>query len=63
MEEWRQRDAILTFEKRLVENGVLAPQDIETTRNEVDKRVHAAVDKARQEPFPDVNEVTDHVYA
>ncbi len=63
MEEWRKRDAILTFEKRLVENQVLTPQDIETMRDEVDKRVHDAVEKARQDPFPDVKEVTEHVYA
>ena len=60
---WKQRDAILAFEKKLVENKVLAPQDIETMRDEVDKRVHEAVEKARQDPFPDVTEVTEHVYA
>ncbi len=63
MGEWRKRDAIITFEKRLIENQVLTPQDIETMRDEVDKRVHDAVEKARQDPFPDVTEVTEHVYA
>ncbi len=63
IDDWRKRDAILAFEKRLVENNVLAPQDIELMREEVDKRVHAAVEKARQDPFPVVDEVTEHVYA
>jgi pyruvate dehydrogenase E1 component alpha subunit len=63
LEGWKKRDAILAFEKKLVDNNVLAPQDIEMTRDEVDKRVHEAVDKARQDPFPDVKEVTEHVYA
>ncbi len=63
MDAWRAKDAILTFEKKLVENNVLTPQDIETTRDAVDKRVHDAVEKARQDPFPDVSEVTEHVYA
>ncbi len=63
MDAWRAKDAILSFEKKLVENQVLTPQDIETMRDEVDKRVHDAVERARQDPFPDIKEVTDHVYA
>ncbi len=63
IDEWRRRDAILAFEKRLVENNVLAPQDIETLRDEVDKRLRAAVEQARQDPFPEVEEVSEHVYA
>lgn len=63
IEAWKKRDAILAFEKRLVENKVLAPQDIETMRDQVDKQVHDAVEKAREDPFPGVEEVTEHVYA
>ncbi len=63
MEAWRAHDAILTFEQKLVANNVLTPQDIETTRDEIDKHVHDAVEKARQDPFPDVKEVSEHVYA
>lgn len=63
MDAWRARDAILMFEKKLIENNILTPQDIEATRDEVDGRIHDSVEKARQDPFPDVNEVTEHVYA
>src|SRR5512142_493811 len=63
LEEWKKRDAILAFEKTLVDNKVLTPQDIETARDEVDKRMHEAVEKARKDPFPGVEEVTEHVYA
>ncbi len=63
MDEWRTRDAISCFEKKLVENKVITPQQVETTRDEVDKRIHAAVEKAREDPFPEVGEVTEHVYA
>jgi TPP-dependent pyruvate/acetoin dehydrogenase alpha subunit len=31
--------------------------------DEVDKRFQASVEVARQDPFPDVKEVTEHVYA
>jgi len=63
MDAWRARDAIIAFEKKLVDKKVLTPQQVETTRDEVDRRVHAAVDKAREDPFPEVKEVTEHVYA
>ena len=63
MDAWRARDAIMMFENKLVAQKVLTPQAIETMRSEVDERVHAAVEQARQDPFPEVSEVTEHVYA
>lgn len=63
MDAWRARDAILMFEKRLVAQEALTPQEVEAMRDEVDKRVQAAIEQARQDPFPDVTEVTEHVYA
>ena len=63
MDAWRARDAIMLFERKLVEQKVMTPQDVETMHAEVDERVHAAVEQARQDPFPDVQEVTEHVYA
>lgn len=63
MDAWKARDAILMFERKLVEHNVLTPQDIEAMRDEVDQRIQAAVEKARQDPFPEVKEVTEDVYA
>ena len=63
IDAWRKRDPILLFENKLVEQKVLTPQEIETMHDEVDKRLHASVEQARQDPFPDVKEVTEHVYA
>ncbi len=63
MDGWRSRDAIICFEKRLVDQQVLTPQQVESMRDEIDKHVHDAVDKAREDPFPDVKEVTEDVYA
>lgn len=60
---WKARDAIVAFEKKLVDQKVLTPQQVESMRDEVDKRVHDAVDKAREDPFPELEEVTEHVYA
>jgi acetoin:2,6-dichlorophenolindophenol oxidoreductase subunit alpha len=63
LEYWKNRDPIPRFEKALVEYGALGPDDIETIHEEVEKRLAAAVEKARQDPFPDVSEVNQHVYA
>ncbi|MFZ5808342.1 MAG: thiamine pyrophosphate-dependent dehydrogenase E1 component subunit alpha [Chloroflexota bacterium] len=63
MEEWRQRDAITRCEKRLIHEKVLAPEEIETLHEEIQERIKAAVEKARQDPYPEVKEVEEHVYA
>ncbi|MDR3578067.1 MAG: thiamine pyrophosphate-dependent dehydrogenase E1 component subunit alpha [Anaerolineaceae bacterium] len=63
IEDWKRRDPIPAFEKILVKEGVLGPDDIETIHEEIEKRMAAAVETARQDPFPDVSEVNQHVYA
>jgi TPP-dependent pyruvate/acetoin dehydrogenase alpha subunit len=63
LEYWHSRDPIQRFEKALVDYGVFGPGDIETMHEEVEKRLAAAVEKARQDPLPDVSEVNQHVYA
>lgn len=62
-EEWKRRDPIPRFEKVLVEKGVLGPSQIENMHADTEKRLAAAVETARQDPFPDVSEVNQHVYA
>jgi len=63
IEEWKRRDPIPRFEKFLVEKEVFSPSQIENLHTDVEKRLAMAVEKARQDPFPDVSEVTQHVYA
>ena len=63
MDEWKKRDPIPLFEKKLFDQEVLTPQAVETMHDEVDKRLQSSVEVARQDPFPDVKEVTEHVYA
>lgn len=63
MEEWRKKDPIQRCERLLVENGILSPQEIEATRTEIDQRIQNAVQQARQDPFPPIEEVHEHVYA
>lgn len=63
MAEWRAKDCIARFEKVLVERGVASPSDLELVRDEEEKQIAAAVEAGRQAPYPDVSEVTEHVYA
>jgi len=63
MAEWRDKDCIVRYEKLLLEHGVLSPDRVETIRDEVDGQIEAAVQAGREAPFPDVSEVTEHVYA
>jgi TPP-dependent pyruvate/acetoin dehydrogenase alpha subunit len=63
MAEWHARDCITHYEKVLVEQRVAGPSDLELVRAEADQRIAAAVEAGRQAPFPEVSEVTQHVYA
>jgi pyruvate dehydrogenase E1 component alpha subunit len=62
VEEWRQRDPLTTFSKRLVDEEVLAEDDLE----ELDQAAVAAVDEAvqfaDQSPHPEPESLYDDVY-
>lgn len=63
IEGWRARDPIAQYEKVLVDQAIVSPDEIESVRDEVEKQIAHAVEAGRAAPFPEVNEVTDHVYA
>jgi TPP-dependent pyruvate/acetoin dehydrogenase alpha subunit len=63
IELWHARDPIPRFEKVLLDRKVLDPARVEAIRDEVEHRIAAAVEAGREAPFPDVSEVTQHVYA
>ena len=62
VEYWKKRDPILLFEKVLFERGLLN----ETLQHEILGWAVSEVDKAEEEaissPFPDISELTAHVY-
>jgi TPP-dependent pyruvate/acetoin dehydrogenase alpha subunit len=63
IDAWKKRDPIPLFENQLLAQKIITPQEIESIHDEVDKRLQTSVEVARQDPFPDVSEVTEHVYA
>jgi len=64
IDEWREnRDAIDTFAARLREAGVLDEGDREEMQSAVEADIEAAVEYARDAPFPDPEEAYDDVFA
>jgi TPP-dependent pyruvate/acetoin dehydrogenase alpha subunit len=61
--EWRAKDPIVRFEKVLLDQKIASPDDLENIRDQVETRIAAAVEAGRQAPYPEISEVSDHVYA
>jgi pyruvate dehydrogenase E1 component alpha subunit len=62
VEEWRGRDPIVTFSKRMVEQGMLKREDVEAIDKQAVATVDEAVRFADQSPFPDLDSLYDDVY-
>jgi len=62
VEEWRARDPIQAFSKRLTEEGELSDDDLERLDGEAMKAVDGAVEFAEQSPFPELDSLYDDIY-
>ena len=62
VEEWRGRDPIATFSKRVTDEGVLSEDDVKRLDDEAMERVDDAVEFADESPFPDLASLYDDVY-
>ena len=62
VEEWRKRDPIETFGKRLVDEDVVSKEDLEKLDEKAMAKVDEAVKFADKSPFPDLDSLYDHVY-
>jgi pyruvate dehydrogenase E1 component alpha subunit len=60
--EWKAKDPLPRFGKKLVEINVLTQEKIGEIKNTVEKQLAEAVGFAEKSPFPDPSEVTDDVY-
>lgn len=61
-EEWHRRDPIPRFEKYMIENGIASGSDVEELQVEVAETIREAVEFALSAPYPDVSELTQHVF-
>jgi pyruvate dehydrogenase E1 component alpha subunit len=62
VEEWRRRDPIASFSKRLAEDGMFSEEDIEKLDQEAIATVDDAVQFADNSPFPDLDSLYDDLY-
>jgi hypothetical protein len=62
VEEWRERDPIASFGKRLVDEEVLTEDDLEKLDQQAIAAVDEAVRFADQSPHPDPESLYDNVY-
>jgi pyruvate dehydrogenase E1 component alpha subunit len=62
VEEWRERDPINAFAKRLVDEGVMTDEDVEKFDQQAIERVDEAVQFADNSPFPDLDSLYDDIY-
>jgi len=60
---WQERDPIATFGRRLTKGNRATEAELTAIDNEVKAEVKEAVEAAKAAPWPDVKEVTDHVFA
>ena len=62
-EAWFARDPIERAGRLLIERGFAAPADLDNVRAEVQRGFQAAVERARQQPMPSVDDLTTDVFA
>jgi pyruvate dehydrogenase E1 component alpha subunit len=62
VEEWRRRDPIETFGKRLMDEDALSEKDLAKLDEEAVSAVDEAVDFAEDSPFPDLDSLYDDIY-
>lgn len=63
LEEWRKRDPIETFRKRLLDEKVLKEKDLQKIESEIEEVLNEAVEFAASAPKPTVEEALQGVYA
>lgn len=57
LEEWKKKDPIDLYIKKLTKDGVIDEKGVQKIRDEIKKEVDTAVDFARQSPQPDIEEL------
>ncbi len=62
VKEWRARDPIATFSKRVTEEGELGEDDLKRLDDQAMKAVDEAVEFADASPFPDLASLYDDIY-
>lgn len=62
VEEWKQRDAIQSCEKRLMQLKVMTAKQIQAVHDKVNKDIEGAIEFANNSPYPEPHELLENVY-
>ncbi len=62
VEEWRERDPIVTFSKKLKDDGMLSDSELETIEERASETVEESVRFAEESPDPPLQSLYDNAY-
>jgi pyruvate dehydrogenase E1 component alpha subunit len=60
---WRRRDPIDRLGRLMLERGLASPADLDRIRSDAQARFQAAVEAARRQPLPSLDDLTTDVFA
>ena len=60
--EWKKKDAIAAFEKRLIQLGVMSKKKIDNVYAKINKEIEEAIKFAIESPFPEPEDLLENVY-
>ena len=63
VEEWKQKDPLITFPKYLTSEGVATQSEMNSIINDIDQILDEAVRFAHESPEPDLKELNNDIYA
>ncbi|SMC03441.1 thiamine pyrophosphate-dependent dehydrogenase E1 component subunit alpha [Sulfobacillus thermosulfidooxidans] len=61
--EWKKRDPVITFEKRLLDEKIMTPDELKAMQQRIKDEVNDATDFAEKAPLPDPSTLGRYVYA
>jgi len=62
VQEWKKKDPLDRFTRKLLEDKTLPPGEVEKKRAQFTKEIEEAVQFAKEAPYPDPSEVTSDVF-
>jgi pyruvate dehydrogenase E1 component alpha subunit len=62
LESWKKRDAIQSFEKSLIELGIMTQKKIDKVYSNTNKEIEEGIKFAEDSPYPDPADLLEDVY-
>ncbi|RQG99169.1 thiamine pyrophosphate-dependent dehydrogenase E1 component subunit alpha [Natrarchaeobius oligotrophus] len=63
LEEWKQRDPLLTYPRKLIDDGVLTEEEHQEIEAEIEAEIEDAIEFARNSDYPDPQQAYEGVYS